>query len=240
MHGMCPPSCCPSWGCLWAPGAAHLSVMPHQRSAAHGSPVVAGCHDQCSISPCLCHAARQLDGGPRGCRGGSEVRDTSWEQGPFVPQAHTHIRSLSLPAAGGPWAKHGVHDSPAPGAHGVPAGGTPRWSPAPPALKCKHGEGIPVVSSFFLQPVSSHRTSWAVRDILCCGIHSVGAIMSTGAKGRCTSLQLCMDAQRPGAPLLWRQAAQRTYGFPIPGGVQGQAGWGPGWQQHLPRKGMLA
>jgi len=229
---MCLPSCCPMWGCLQALGTAHLSVVPHQRSAAHGSPVIAGCHDQCSISPCLCHAARQLDGGSSGWKGGSEVRDTPRGCGPFVPQAHAHIRSLSLPAAGGPWAKHGAHGSPAPAAHGVPAGGTPRWSPAPPGLKCKHGEGIPVVSSFFLQPFSSHHTS--------CGIQRVGATMSIGAKSRCTSLQLCMGAQRAGAPLLWRQAAQRSCGCLIPGGIQGRAGWGPGWQQHLPRKGMLA
>jgi len=33
------------------------------------------------------------------------------------------------------------------------------------------------------------------------------------------------------------QPAQRSYGCPIPGGVQGQVGWGPGQPELIPMAG---
>lgn len=140
--GTCSPSCCPSWDCQRALGMAHLCVVLHQGSARHAPPVVAGCHNQCHISPRLCHADRQLNGGLGGWGGGRRVRDAPRvTHGPHTAHAGTHIHSPSQPAAGGPWAEPGARSSPAPAARGVPGRGTPHWSPAPPALKHKHVEG---------------------------------------------------------------------------------------------------
>lgn len=60
---------------------------------------------------------------------------------PRTAHSSTHIRSPSQPAAGGPWAKPGARSSPPPAAPAVPGRGTPRWSPAPPALRHSYREG---------------------------------------------------------------------------------------------------
>lgn len=142
----CSLSCCPGCSCWQALDMAHLCVVMDQGSTGHGPPVIAGCHNQCHVSPCLCHADRQLDGGLSGwgggrgvggAPGGTHARCTA----PHTAHTGTHIHSPSQPAARGPWAEPGARSSPPPPSRGVPGMDTPHWSPAPPALEHKYGEG---------------------------------------------------------------------------------------------------
>lgn len=120
---------------------AHLCVVLDQGSAGHSPSVVAGCHNQRHVGPCLCHADSQLYSSLGGWGGGKAVRnDPGDTHGPCTAHVGTHIRSLSQPAAGGPWEEPGAHISPRPAAQEVPGRGTPHWSLAPPALKHKHGK----------------------------------------------------------------------------------------------------
>lgn len=53
---------------------AHLCVVMDEGSSGHGPSVIAGCHNQRHVSPCLCHADCQLDGGLSGWGGGKGLR----------------------------------------------------------------------------------------------------------------------------------------------------------------------
>lgn len=139
-------SCCPSWGCCQVLDMAHLCVVMDKGSSSHGPPVIAGCHNQRHISPCLCHADCQLNGGLGGWGGGKVVRGArgghTWPlHCPQAAHTGTHIRSPSQPAAGGPWAEPGARSSPPPPSLGRSGMDTPHWNPAPPALEHKCGEG---------------------------------------------------------------------------------------------------
>lgn len=73
----------------------------------------------------------------RGAPGGNTWPCTA----PHAAHTGTHIHSPSQPAASGPWAEPGARSSPPPPSHGMPGRDTPRWSPVPPALEHKCGEG---------------------------------------------------------------------------------------------------
>lgn len=92
-------SCCPSWGCCQVLDMAHLCVVMDKGSSSHGPPVIAGCHNQRHISPCLCHADCQLNGGLGGWGGGKGVRGAPGgaHMAPALPPGCPHRHSHSQP-----------------------------------------------------------------------------------------------------------------------------------------------
>lgn len=119
-------------------------------------------------------------------RGGTHGPCTS----PHTAHTGTHIHSPSQPSASGPWAEPGARSSPPPPSHGMPGMDTPRWSPAPPVLEHRCGEGRAQAQEKGARTV---RYPHYFHSLLCCW-HPSRAPQPTV----CPLLPISLQSQPPG------------------------------------------